>query len=152
MSAGGKLSLVGYAGKVARGVVGLEGAPARNFLPLHITWWGASSPREYRASRKSCPASPDTLEISYSGIMRSRHNNSRTVLYVLVALTVGYLGFRTFRGSSNSISSTKSEATQKVHEKKRDAFSMSDPKSLVEAAVQDNPVMVFSKSYCPYCK
>jgi hypothetical protein len=84
--------------------------------------------------------------------MRSRQNNSRTVLYVLVALTVGYLGFKTFRGSSTDISSTKTEATQKVHEKKRDAFSMSDPKSLVEAAVQDNPVMVFSKSYCPYCK
>ncbi len=29
---------------------------------------------------------------------------------------------------------------------------MGDPKSLIQKAISENPVFVFSKSYCPYCK
>eukprot|EP01094_Clydonella_sp_ATCC50884_P014265 TRINITY_DN2464_c0_g1_i1.p1 TRINITY_DN2464_c0_g1~~TRINITY_DN2464_c0_g1_i1.p1 ORF type:complete len:138 (-),score=39.94 TRINITY_DN2464_c0_g1_i1:25-438(-) len=60
------------------------------------------------------------------------HNNSLRGLYCCLALGIGFMVVQAARGAADAKKAT--------------------PEQEVEAAIQEHNVVVFSKTYCPYCR
>eukprot|EP00884_Botryococcus_braunii_P018640 jgi/Botrbrau1/545/Bobra.0010s0020.1 len=80
--------------------------------------------------------------------MKRPKNKTKLLVSVLSTFAVVSIGYIFFGGSSTPRTPDLEDPVVEASVEDN----MSDSKHLVEKAISDNPVFIFSKSYCPYCK
>lgn len=80
---------------------------------------------------------------------RASRSNRKYIILLFAGILLGYTVYRSLSGWLTG-PDRDYQVEPAVEETSLD--SMTDPKSLIKKAISDNPVFLFSKSYCPYCK